>query len=98
MIRLGGHVHLASSTAVVNAESALNDLRDPQDDLASYVRAFGQTLITHVDKAQDWALEALRQRVRELNPKAHMVEDEATAAENVLGQVDAARKAAAESP
>jgi G3E family GTPase len=85
--RLEGRVKLAGMTAVLNAESALNDLRDAEDDPASYVRAAGQALITHLDTAPSWSAEALRRRVAELQPKAVVVEDQALAAENIRGQI-----------
>jgi len=94
VVRLEGQVSLAGLTAVLNAESALNDLRDADDEVGSYVRAAGQVYISHVAEAQERTLEALRKRVSEINSKAVIIEDPEKAVQNIRKQVYAAASAA----
>jgi len=91
LLNLGGLVKFASMTATVNAQSGLNDLRDSEDELTSFVRAAGQTLVTQPAEGQEWALEAVRKKVAEISPKALVLTDEAKAASNIKGQLEAAK-------
>ena len=96
LVRVGKRVQLVGMTATLRADSALQDLRDPEDDVVSFVRAAGQVLLTRVENAGEDILTAVRQRVRALSPEAVLVEDEATAARNILKQLAAAGVALAE--
>ncbi|HRU06193.1 MAG TPA: GTP-binding protein [Candidatus Brocadiia bacterium] len=94
LLNLGALVKFASMTAVINAQSGMNDLRDSEDELTSFVRAAGQTLVTQPAEGQEWALEAVRKKVAEISPKTVFLSDEAKAAANIKGQLEAAKTAA----
>ena len=98
LVRVEKYARLVGMTATLRADSALQDLRDPEDDINSFVRAAGQVLLTRLDKAADGVLTAVRQRVQALNPKGLLIEDEATAAHNILKQLAAAGVAVSEPP
>lgn len=91
LLRLRRFVSIAGMTVCLRADSSLNELRDAQDDLATYVRAAGQVLFTRCENAEDWMREKLRNRVAEFNRKAFATEDEAQAAENMKGLIEQAK-------
>ena len=88
LLKIQPRVKIAGMTVCLRADSAIGDLRDAQDDLATYVRAAGQVVIEPSESGQDWMAEQVRQRIAAFNPKALVTEDREQAVEVMKRQIE----------
>ena len=95
LVRLGKEVKFVGMTACLRSDSGLNDLRDPEDDLVTYVKAAGQILLAHAGGSQAWAVEALTKRIAELNRQAVVTEDRDQVVRSICAQIRAGESAQA---